>query len=170
MRSCFFSSGIQTCLRTLISCFRCSAHSGLLCGCRERRGGQLENQELPTNSSRLIPRCLLRYRSEGFLVFSSLSVCVCVCFGRELLFTKFMKQKVFLLFMETLFSSVSLHQLSLSSPPPPPHLPVHINRFCLYQHFLCHCLLPYSNSCYYSLISLVAALAPHAAVGLILIQ
>lgn len=46
----------------------------------------------------------------------------------------------------------------LSHLTPPPHLPVHINRFCLYQHFLCHCLLPYSNSCYYSLISLLHSL------------
>lgn len=49
---------------------------------------------------------------------------------------------------------------SLSSTPPSdsqhPHpAPGHINKFCLYQHFLCHCLLPYYNYCYYSLIFVV---------------
>lgn len=98
----------------------------------EREGEkQFENQELPTNSLRLIPPVSPEISRQGIfgvfqLVCLSVCMCECLCVGWEFLFTKLKtlgKKKKFCFLWKHSFTSVSLHQLSLSSPIWPPTPP-----------------------------------------------
>lgn len=93
----------------------------------------------------------LRYHRKEYWVFSSSSVCVfvSVCVSRSWMEVWFdlKKRKGFCVFDGKIHSHWFLCTSSPSPHPSDPKTPPpsHINRFCLYQHFLCHCLLPYYN-------------------------
>lgn len=119
-----FFSRIQTC-------------SWLLIHFLERGGKHLENHEFLGGDS-FVSFSPLRYHKKEQWVFSSLSVCVCVEW-------EFLLLNSFLSRMER-FIHVCFFAPALVSFSNPKTLHQVISDFVFYQHFLSHCLLPYSNS------------------------